>query len=463
MNRNKKLKIINVILFISFFLPLLLSFYFKDISPIYILLILIFIILSFFFLFGITNPFYVFLFVPIGSYLGFLVQIFKNSPIPLTLFQIFFTITVIVFFFHKIFKNDWTYTISGLEIEFLIFFSIIYFSLIYTPNYNDGIIYATRILLLIFMFYLVINILNSEKKILIIIYSLLIVATILGILSIRQGLLNPQAMMWNYFTAGQKLISRATVTQKDPNILATHFFFPIFYSLSMVMEKKQNILKKILGSMLFALFMISLISTFSRSAWIAVIIPLIIVTILLKQYKLLLWLILLGFISILFIPNVKVIFYNIIKRFYDIFAGFNDASTKIRYFLGIGALKMFLDSFLIGVGFRGFPVVFHQYMSTLKTAGIVEPHNLFYTLLAENGLFGFLIYSWILIKIGNTAYLNVKVSRTPTQKIISTSLFASFLAYIIFYQFYGGGLVDNNFWIIVGIIFSVKIFVHAET
>lgn len=405
---------------------------------------------------SLIHPYLAIFLVAIGSYFGYMLQLVKGGPIAFTWFQIFLFLAFVVFILHKLVKQDFKLITTSIDIEFLLLFLLIFFSLIYSPNRGDGLFYATRFLVLIVMVYLILNSVDNVKQIQFIIYGLILVSIFLGINSIKEALLNPQAVMWNYLTMGNKFLSRGTdLIIHDPNIFATHFFLPISFVSAVVLEKSQKLIIRIIGVLLLVILIFSVISTFSRSAWVSLFFLLLILIFLFRQFKPLIFLLLAVIVAILVIPYFQMLITNIVNRFLDIFAGTSDYSSRVRVFLGIGGIEMFLDSHLLGVGFRAFKVVFPGYISPELTGGVTGPHNITYTILAELGLLGFLLYVWILYKIGNIAFINFKRSNSVNTKIISASLFSTFLCYIIFYQFYGGGLFDNNFWFIVGLIFSI--------
>ena len=369
---------------------------------------------------SIIHPYLTILLVAVGSYFGYMFQIINGGPIAFTWFQIFLFIAFLLFLARKLVKQDFHIIITNLDIEFLLFFLLIFFSLIYSPNRGDGLFYAIRLLVLILMVYLILNSIDDVKQIRIIIYGLILLSIILGVNSIREALLNPQAVILNYLTAGGKFASRGSaLTIDDPNIFATHFFLPISFVMAVTFEKSQRLIVRILGLFILGILISSVISTFSRSAWVAIFFLVLIQIFLFRQFKPLVILILLGMIAVLFVPYFRMIFTNITERFFNIFAGTSDPSSRARVFLGIGGIKMFLDSFLLGVGFRGFPAVFSHYVSMELTGGITEPHNITYTILAELGLIGFLLYFWILFKIGYTAIINYKESRLANDRIVS--------------------------------------------
>jgi O-antigen ligase len=268
--------------------------------------------------------------------------------------------------------------------------------------------------------------------------------------------MQPEALIWNFVSMGKKLEARATVIQTDPNIFASHYFMPIFFVVSIFMSIDLKRKWRFLALGLFIIYFAGVISTFSRSAWVSIFIGLILLILLKKQYKMVFLLLFAGVVALFVFPYSKIIISNIFTRLLDIFAGTGEASSRVRLILAMGALHMIFDSYLLGIGFRGFPVVFQQYEYSKHTLAVYEPHSVFYAIFAELGLFGFLIYIWIVWKIGYYALQNFKESTTENEKIISGTLFVSYVTYIVFYEFYGGGLVDNNLWLIISLILSFR-------
>jgi O-antigen ligase len=404
------------------------------------------------------KPFWALIFVPIGTYMGYFFQLFENFPVPFSLFQIALIYFVVIFSLNRLILQHFTFKTFNLEIEFLIFFLIIFASLLYSPNRDEGLFYAIRILVLLIMAYLIINSIQNLRQISIILYTIVAISLILSVLSIREGFLNPERVLWDYFSMGKKLVSRALVNQSDPNIFASHLFLPIFVLSSYIMTRENKTYHRLFGFIALVVICLGLISTFSRSAWITTLFGMMILVIIFRQQKLLGFFFILVVLAMIFFPFSRILVSNIVNRFLAIFAGEADPSTKVRILLGIGAINIITDSYLLGIGFRAFPSVITNYFSQKELHGVLEPHSVFYTVFAELGLFGFLIYVWILYRIGRFAYLNFKHSSDKIERSFSASLMVSYFSYILFYEFYGGGLVDNNLWMIISLIIVLKLF-----
>ncbi|MEX0684522.1 MAG: O-antigen ligase family protein [Balneolales bacterium] len=402
---------------------------------------------------SLKDPYYILLLVALGSYLGNLVHLVEGA-VPLTIFQVLLVACFLFVALNKLMRADFEVKLLGIELELLLFTALIFLSLIYSPNEVNGMFNALRFTVLLITVYLVVNIITNINQVAGILIILAIVSVVLGSLSIKETLLNPEAAVMDYLTDGG-VKDRASGTQIDPNIFASHFLLPLAFVSSIFLTYKSYIIRG-LSFLASILFIMGLMSTFSRSAWVAAAISLIIVAYYHRQLKIFVWLGLFAFFAVLFIPQLQFVALNIMERVIDIFAGSDDDSSMIRIMLGLAAMGMFFDSYFMGIGFRGFPEAFPNYYSTQVSIGVSEPHNITYTVLAELGIIGFILFVFIYWKIGSIAYHNIKNSISDLERSISITLFATYIAFIIFYQFYGGGLFDNNFWILVGLIFALN-------
>jgi len=343
----------------------------------------------------------------------------------------------------------------GLELEFLFLFTQIFLSLIYSPNQIIGLFDAVRFVVLILSVYLIINLLLNVYEIKYIIIFITIISIILAIFSKKEGF-KSENLIINILTEGKKLQGRSEINIADANIFATHFFLPIIFVASLIVTKGVNLKYKVTASIILLVLLAGIAATFSRSAWIAVGFGLMLISYLRKQYKIIVILTLLLFFGIIFIPQLQLVAENLWQRILEIFSGTKDDSSRLRILLLIAGLNMAADSYLIGVGFRAFPIIYTQYYSKYESIGVLESHGLVYSVIAEQGIFGLLLCCWIFYKIWKTAYKKYQENQYGIQGSIAMTLFISYISYLIFYQFYGGAFWDNNLWILVALIYSQK-------
>ncbi len=410
-------------------------------------------ILSFFKL--LKKPYITIILLIIASYMGYIGSILFGDGLKISLFHVFLIIAFIVFIYRMMFLKKTKIYYAGIEGELILFLAIIFLSIIYSSDRAGGLFEAFRFLILALMLYLVINSQNNFKHIKKLFITVVIVSFILGVSSILQGF-RPENILINLLSQGRKLHSRASINVADPNIFASHFFIPIAFLTALVTKKDIEIKNKLLPLIVLPIMFAGVAATFSRSAWVAIFFIVILNVLMNKQYKIILISIFLFIIVLLILPQARLILQSVIQRFINIFSGMQDDSSRIRILLFLSSIYMAFDSYLLGVGMDGFAEHFTIYFSKFESIHVIEPHNIFYTVFAELGLFGLILYLWLMYKIGYTAYYNYKKNMIGIDGVINLSLFIIFLSYLIFYQFYDGNLFDNNFWIIVGMIFVVK-------
>ncbi len=412
----------------------------------------------FYFIRSLDRPFLLVVLVPVGSLLGYWGQLASDAAIPISLYQVFLFAGTVSVLGHHLVHQKLQIRVTNLELEFLLLFAWIGFSLIYTPNYDDALIKTFRFFIHVFMVYLVINSIQTLTEIKLTFYLLVAVGIILSATSIWEGLLRPESVIFNYVLAEKQLSFRTTGvgSQEDPNVFASQFIMPLTFVAAFVMAKGQKTSMRLIGSGIFVILFVAIVPTFSRSVWVALVISIGLLTVLFKQYRLILGLFLAGVLALIFVPNIQTLLFSIIRRLGDIFAGSQDQSSNIRIMLGIGGLKMFADSWMLGVGFRGFPEVFKNYYTAVETQGVIEAHNVIYMVLAELGLIGFLILAWIYIKLILLAFKCFYQSSTVSEQACAGGILGSLLAYLIFYQFYPGSFVSNNMWMIIGLLISFQ-------
>ena len=415
------------------------------------------IILTLFGLYLIASPYPLIVLLAMGNYMGSAILLVEEGLIPFSVFQLLLVASFAIFIFHRLYTKNFELRTTGMELEWFVFFAIICISLIYTPDPMDGVVYTLRLLMLFAMMYMILNVLQRSEQITYLVYAVIGISVILALISIYNMINNPQAMVEGIASEGARL-DRATVTDIDPNRFAALFLLPIAF-LSSVTLSGWKLRYRIAAVFLLFIMILGVLGTYSRSVMVATAVMMVLIAILYRQYQLFLWFGLLGVLAIIAIPDLRYFAEAVFGRILDIFAGTTDDSSRIRLLLGLAAIYMFMDSWTFGVGFRGFEHYFTNYFTTQESIGVVMPHNVFYKVGAELGLIGLLIFLLILWQIGKTAYTNIYTSTTKLQRANSVALFSSFIALLIFYQFYGGALWDNNLWAIIAFIFAQKWFI----
>ena len=389
----------------------------------------------------------------IGAYLSGLFYLAENLPVPLTAFQLVLALGCIIFLFKKLILRDLTFQIYGLEFVYLLLALFIMFSIVYTPEREEALFSSIRIAVLVFMSYIFVNTIHYEKDIKFILIVIVVTSTIVAFSSLMQSLFNPDLVITNYLNQSNKII-RESGNEVDPNIFASNFIMPVMLLCTTIMKSKNRLLQSMcLLSLLLILLVV--LSTYSRSVWVSMVVGILYIIFKFKRVDIIIYALIIVALGILLIPELRVFFSTVLERIQNIFAGTEDDSSNIRLMLGIGAIKMFFDSYFMGVGFQGFSTYFQNYYTIQQTIGVYEPHNILYTIFAEIGILGFIVFLYLIYKIIHTAYSCSKVNDSRLIHIAGHSLLASSISYLVFYQFIGG-LTNSFVYILIGLIFATK-------
>lgn len=396
--------------------------------------------------------------IVIGAYLSGMVYLAEGASIPFSIFQLTVIIGIVIFVFRKIADRDVSFKFYGLEVEYLLFLAIIFFSLLYSPERAEGLFYTTRYIVLIGLTYVIYNSVDTVKELRIICYAIIGIAIIVALQNAIEALINPEIAAFNYLNEGKKIV-RARGAESDPNIFASNFILPIMLLVAFMGEAK-SFMKRITLFAFSAIIIGSVLLTYSRSSWVAIFIGAMIVMIYQKKYTFLIYSTVGMIIVFIASEGVRNIAFGVGERVVDIFAGSSDDSSRFRLILLETSILIWLDSYTFGVGYQGFSTAFKEYYSPYEVGGVYEPHNEFYAVLAELGLIGFIVFIFLIWKIFKTGWNTIKQYEVEEKNTsVALALFASFSGYVVFFQFLGGMQLHSILAINIGLLFCASKFV----
>ncbi len=393
--------------------------------------------------------------ITIGSFLGALYYFFESSPLPVTLFQFFLVAGLLILVLHAFYYKKFEIRLTGLELPVLILLSLIFISLVYSPGRDAGFFNALRfVILLIFILYIM-NVVQKHRHALYILAGLVVVGVVLSAYSVAEYMMNPQIAIENILGAGASLTRvSAGGLYHDPNRFAAILFIPAAATAAVTFSN-LNWKYRIISSILFVVLLGGIVASFSRSGLISLVIIVLLTISLTKQWKFSFVLGTLAFATVLVIPEFRSALLTTVDRIYEVAFGTSaDDSAGIRMMLAIAGMNMFFESYMLGVGFGGFPERFTDYFTLQQSVGVNMPHNVTYKVMAELGLAGLLLFLFLFYCVVKTGYAAFKQSVNEYQKILYISLLTALIGYVTFYQFYGGALTDSNLMLLVGLIFA---------
>ncbi len=408
-----------------------------------------------FYIYSFQNEKNWFLLLPIiiGMYSGGVANFSDNTSIPITLFQLALITGILVFVLSRLNTKDFTFNSSGYTKVFFLFLSFISFSLIYSVDKSNALLNFFRIIVLFGFVFFINNVVNSKEQITRILITVSAMAVIISIFSIVEYIKNPDLAIQNYLSAGTKLSrTNALGAFSDPNRFAAALILPSAFLFSVFSTAKNS--KEIgLAFVGFLILLGGVATTFSRSGFVSI--ALVIGVIIFKTNKLkpFLSLAIVGTLIVMVVPNLRLIAFSYLGRILDLIQGNIDTSGSIRIMLALAAIGMFVDTYMLGVGFDSFDVKFREFFTTFETLGVEESHNMFLTILSELGLIGMILLLFIIFNIFQDASGLVRNSKSITDKRISITIYSSLIGFLLFYQFYDGALIDNILMLVIGLLF----------
>ena len=288
----------------------------------------------------------------------------------------------------------------------------------------------------VFLFYFV-QLFLSRNKINVIIKTLIIATLLVSINGIYQYIHGEGFIRHFALTSARNLTAiRSTFPHYNNfgGFLASMFFIVAFAKLGRKDKGTYSLLAKIL---FLLLIIFNLFLTYSRGAWVALLLTLLIAGILSERKNARLVLtgfLLLFLISFLFIPSVR-------ER---VVITFQKGGFSTRFFIWKETLLMFKDSPLLGKGIGTFMDNASYYNLPLEYA-----HNCYLQILAETGLIGFLGFIFFLCSLLAPVY--VKIKNIPSEdKGIYLGIIA-FLISIFFDTHLYSLKLSIFFWLMAGV------------
>lgn len=335
------------------------------------------------------------------------------------------------------------------------------FSLIYSPNVESGLLFLATTCALFIFYILVLNFIKSKNQFKIIVLLLLATNILIAVVTFYQ-LLNFDE--WNIVNATQaasgEKISRSSGTFHDPNVAATYLMVGIIFSVSIIFYSRESkLLKLFMLGAAFISFM-GMLATFSRTGWLSLAVGLFTLLLFQKKKKNILY----AFLIFLFLFTAFILFtpYGqfISHRLESLVNLMGDVSIRTRIYMSISGLWMFFDNPVLGVGYRGFPLLYDFYIhpeAPQLLLYVKESHTLIITLLAEGGVLAVgIVFFWFKKVFEDNMALLREFSESDIIRAILIGCFANFVALNLNFFFYGSLFPHFNLiWVIFGLIYSI--------
>jgi O-antigen ligase len=122
----------------------------------------------------------------------------------------------------------------------------------------------------------------------------------------------------------------------------------------------------------------------------------------------------------------------------------------------MSSYEMFLDHPILGIGWRGFPVLLSEYAPPGYPwwSLVNESHTVLAAVLAELGIVGLVAALWFICRTFRLGIRGIGETQDPYLRAVVIGLVAVFVAFQV-NQSLNGDFANNLFWFFTGMLFAV--------
>lgn len=246
-------------------------------------------------------------------------------------------------------------------------------------------------------------------------------------------------------------VERSGATLGHPNVLASYLILviPIVFSLLLYVPKRGE---KILLTFSLVVMAICLIFTGSRAGWLALVGAMSFLVLIEKKRRVAIGL------TLVIIVVASILIPSVSARLSTIF-DLNFSTNKERIYGAKSTLQMIRDHPLTGTGINTFYYVYPQYQLPEATLHLGHAHNVFLQIGAEMGLFGLIIFLWLLIRVFKIGWETLRRTRNDYLRVVTIGLLASLIAFLVNQEFdytWGTGSLFVFFWVLLAMLLVIR-------
>ncbi|MCH3962861.1 MAG: O-antigen ligase family protein [Clostridium sp.] len=374
---------------------------------------------------------------------------YKIGKIPFNGDLILALIILVYIFSIIVFSSSRKRFIDGIKDFFKSYISIFIFALIlimfmsisYAADKKVALSETVRFSTYIILFFIIKYELNSRRIVDMILKLYIFTISVVGVIGLFEGIVGIGFIQRSQHGIRDRVMS----TMENSNNLGAVMVIAIF-PVVMLALNERNRRRKVIFSFLALLFLVNIVISFSRNAWLGFVIGCLMLA-LTYNWKIILTLAGLGGISI-FVPAIS-----------NRLAEFTDASQNLsRIKLWDIAIFMIKDHPIRGVGNGNYRVLYDKYKLLLKKkieyypSNNFHPHNILLKIQSELGIFGTFTFVGVMIFI---VLRIIKFNKNIKDKFY-TPFFKGFLASLIAFismncidNFFSAPKVIAFFWILI--------------
>ena len=350
----------------------------------------------------------------------------------------------------KLIRGKRVFKAELLDLFVLAFILLVFLSSIFSAGGQASLFSAIVCVTLMMGYFLIVNLLRTEKWIKRCLYALIGSATVVAFIGIVENFVGADNYNWLDLSLFSDIRIRVVSLFENPNVLSVFLtlVFP-FVIAAFCVSKAKN--EKLLSLLVGATILACIVFTWSRGAWLAVVIGSLLFFVIYNNKKAFraigLFLLALPLIPIL-VPE------TVVNRFLSMF-NLSDSSISYRIYTWRGTLDAIKDYWFSGVGFgnEAFQKIYPAYAySGIEAAE--HSHSLFLQIIMSMGVFGLVLFGIVVFLILQKSfeYLKAPQSKASGMYVIATivALCSAMIMGVFDYIWYNYR-VFYIFWVVIAL------------
>lgn len=388
--------------------------------------------------------------------------LFGALPFLPTMYIAGLTVVTAACYFLKYIRGKRVLVIELLDVAVAIFMLITLCSGIFSINRALSLKPALLYICFIFGYFLVVGLIRTPEWAGRCIAVLMLSAFAVAAIGIFENFFGQLSLNWIDAEMFEDIEGRVVSTFANPNVLAEYLIMTLPISLTALLAAKKP-LARLAALVATVAISLCLVYTWSRGAWLGIIVALLICFLIYSRKTL--TLLCFGAFALPFLPLVLPS--TVVTRFTSI-GNLADTSTAYRVHIWMGSLNMARDVLLsgLGSGMGVFAAVYPQYaLGGIEAAP--HSHNLYLQIVIELGIFGLLAFIIAMISFARQTLSSHSgaLDRDRTWFLYSVAGLCGVLAFLLQgmtdYVWYNYRIYAM-FWLLVGLTSAVARQVAAE-
>ncbi len=398
--------------------------------------------------------------------LDFLGTIVSNSAAmyyKLSYFHVALVVTLISSVIHAFLQRKETVPSLDIWPPLLVFLTMYIVSLVHTPNITDALFAFGRIVALSGIVLMIVMDVDNVWKTVTITGMMVIVPLGVSILTLYQlfgeGSFYAPVVIKVATELGMP-VYRSSGTFMNPNGMACFLMVGSVMSFALLFVKNRFPVVKWTMFAIMAVINVALLASFSRGGWVSTFVAIALIVALHRRWSYFGYFVILLAVCI-FAVSVRFphLWAAVFERVGTIFGGSGDASSSARMALIKTSIWMWMDHPIFGVGLRAFPFYCPDYLDSSMPhilSNVVEAHTIQTEILAEFGLVGLVIATWLFVTLFFSGMRSIRVMKNDLLRCTEIGLVALFLGFIVNFSF-ATDIANNMFWITIGLIYALPL------